>query len=69
MKFWPKMAGIREKTDDLTRPLISKVQKNLTSQFVPHATTWGQKSAKNSLQKCWFIEPKIKITELFKSQV
>lgn len=39
MKFWPKMAGIREKTDDLTRPLISKVQKNLTSQFVPHATT------------------------------
>lgn len=39
MRFWPKMAGILgKKTDDLTRPLTSKAQKNLTSQFVPHVT-------------------------------
>lgn len=61
--------NFRKKTDDLTRPPTSKAEKkNITSQFVPHATTQGQKSAENSLKKCWAIEPKIKISEFFYSQ-
>lgn len=47
-------------SQDLRHP---KQKKNITSQFVPHATTQGQKSAESSLKKCWAIEPKIKISD------
>lgn len=53
-------------SQDLRHPKQKK--KNITSQFVPHATTQGQKSAESSLKKCWAIEPKIKISEFFYSQ-
>lgn len=49
-------------SQDLRHP---KQKKNITSQFLPHATTQGQKSAENSLKKCWAIELKIKILEFF----
>lgn len=49
-------------SQDLRHP---KQKKNITSQFVPHATIQGQKSAESSLKKCWAIEPKIKISEVF----